>query len=1343
MTSSAAKRPTYHSASQAKLISDPTGLLQLDMPLGQGPITELIQSITDDAALPHSLDESTNDGNTSGAGDDTDDEPDDQEQAFADNSDDGLPIRQEAESRHDRKVVRQENPGDRGHWDMGDAHSLVRAAEVYKDHLAKGFLSLQGLDNAFDGLRIEADLPELAGSLGDLVSEVAEPTHGGFASAAVAASLPPPPVEETTTASEPYRPTYHFTPETNWINDPNGLFYLDGVYHMFFQYNPEGSQWGNMSWGHATSTDLVNWTEHEVALPYSAEQQIFSGSIVVDYNNTSGFGYGPNGEPPVVAIYTANIPPQNGEPQDQEQALAFSHDGGMTWTFYDGNPVLDIPDPEFRDPKVFWQDNPGDDDYWVMGVARPLAREAEFYKSYDLKDWSYLSSFGPANAVGGIWEVPDLIKMTVENTGETKYLLIQNLNPGGIAGGSAAQYFIGDWDGVTFTADNINTAGSPGDVVFDGFESGYGGWSVEGSAFGPGPASGAIGFQSPVVGFDGAGLVNSFRDAQGNAGDAGTGRMLSDTFTIEKNFINFKIGGGGHAINLDVIRDPGAPGGTTIADFEYGLPAGWVGTGHFATTSPVVAGNSNGPGQLANWDGVGLLSTFNVPDGTYDGPTGTITSPEFVIDAKYINFKIGGGNHNGVDTPDPLTQMQLIVDGQVVRTMSGGWSEALGQQHWDVEEFIGKSAQIRIVDENSGGFGYIMVDSIEMNDSLPATGEIFEDWEVDGPPPGWTASGDFAGSGGLGPIGTSSGSGFGSDVGRVLDTFYSGDPATGELTSDAFTITKDFINVRMGGGGHTGEFGTTVDLLINGQVVDFATGKFSGILDWTSWDVSEYVGQQAQIRIRDASSSNSWGHIFVDRIEFADEAFTPTQLSPTAINLIVDGQRVATASGNFDEVLDWKGWDVSQYVGKEAQIEIIDYNTGAWGHINVDAITFADSAYPTSKFLADWIDYGADNYATISWHNLPEGERPTTISWMNNWTYAASIPTGDFRGSMTIPREYSLREIDGEVRLIQTPVEQLKELRREHVSVNDVTVADGELKAPLEGNALEIVATFDAAEADASRFGVKVRVGDGEETLVGYDATTGEVFIDRTESGIIPAESFAAIHTAPLEVTPDGDIKLHIFVDAASVELFANDGLRTITDQIFPNPGSLGVELFAEGGTAAVDLDIWKLSTEDEREQAPRSYVGTVGNDLLTAWEGATGALRFDSRGGDDVIVGSVGLDRINGGTGADVLRGGRGSDWLDGGRGNDMIAAGGGALDHVLGGAGADLFLFATETRDGHRDRTVIGDFKTGIDAIDLGEAEVVSHKSLFGSLVLTLDGDGDQIVLTGVARYDDSLFV
>lgn len=223
---------------------------------------------------------------------------------------------------------------------------------------------------------------------------------------------------------------------------------------------------------------------------------------------------------------------------------------------------------------------------------------------------------------------------------------------------------------------------------------------------------------------------------------------------------------------------------------------------------------------------------------------------------------------------------------------------------------------------------------------------------------------------------------------------------------------------------------------------------------------------------------------------------------------------MATASGDFSEILEWKGWDVSQWAGKEARLEILDYNTGSWGHLNLDQIAFADSLYPSSAELADWLDYGADHYATISWHNLPEGSRPMLTSWMSNWDYAASMPTGDFRGSMTLPREYALRDVNGEIRVVQTPVAELQELRREHFTAENVTLTGEALNGPLSGKALEIVAVFDAAAASASEFGLKLRVGAGEETLVGYDVAEGEVFVDRTNSGFLPSEAFAARHGA-------------------------------------------------------------------------------------------------------------------------------------------------------------------------------------------------------------------------------------
>ncbi|MFE4544773.1 glycoside hydrolase family 32 protein [Arthrobacter sp. NPDC056727] len=254
-----------------------------------------------------------------------------------------------------------------------------------------------------------------------------------------------------------YRPKWHYAARRNWLNDPNGLVYSNGVYHLFYQHNPHGDGWGNMSWGHATSTDLLSWDEQPVAIPCDEQEAIFSGSAVVDTHNTSGFGVG--GAAPLVAIYTSAYSPASPVAGRQAQSLAYSTDDGATWTKYAGNPVLDRASANFRDPKVFRYDGDAGS-YWVMAAVEAEDREVVLYKSADLLTWQYLSSFGPANATGGVWECPDLFELPVDgNAGDTRWVLVVNLNPGGIAGGSAGQYFVGTFDGVTFRSESTVTGG--------------------------------------------------------------------------------------------------------------------------------------------------------------------------------------------------------------------------------------------------------------------------------------------------------------------------------------------------------------------------------------------------------------------------------------------------------------------------------------------------------------------------------------------------------------------------------------------------------------------------------------------------------------------------------------------------------------------------------------------------------------------------------------------------------------------------------------------------------------------------------------------------------------------
>ncbi|MCT9002362.1 glycoside hydrolase family 32 protein [Microbacterium memoriense] len=259
------------------------------------------------------------------------------------------------------------------------------------------------------------------------------------------------------TTAVSHRPVAHFTTRDTWLNDPNGLLYYEGTYHLFYQTNPHGSTWGNISWGHATSTDLVAWTEHDIAIPFTADEMAFSGSAVVDVRNTAGFA-GP-GQTAFVAVYTSARPPRDDEPASQSQSLAYSLDEGQTWNRYEGNPVLDIGSSEFRDPKVFWHGS--DDGHWVMVAVEAVARRVVIYTSPDLISWTRASHFGPAHATDGVWECPDLFPLSVAGTKDTRWVLIVSMNPGGIAGGSGTQYFVGDFDGTTFTADRLIESDDP------------------------------------------------------------------------------------------------------------------------------------------------------------------------------------------------------------------------------------------------------------------------------------------------------------------------------------------------------------------------------------------------------------------------------------------------------------------------------------------------------------------------------------------------------------------------------------------------------------------------------------------------------------------------------------------------------------------------------------------------------------------------------------------------------------------------------------------------------------------------------------------------------------------
>ncbi|MBP6619813.1 MAG: glycoside hydrolase family 32 protein [Leadbetterella sp.] len=256
-------------------------------------------------------------------------------------------------------------------------------------------------------------------------------------------------------SAQSLRPNYHYTPPKNWVNDPNGLVFIDGEYHLFYQYNPFGDKWGHMSWGHAVSKDLQKWETLPLALPEiqnadGSTTMIFSGCVVVDSFNTSGL-FAKGFKKGLVAVFTSHVS-KPGQDLAQHQSLAYSSDKGRTWKYFDKNPVLDIGLTNFRDPNVIWWPS---EKKWVMTVVKPLEYLVQFYSSKDLKKWTFMSEFGKQGDMTKIWECPALVKVPIENSKESKWVLM--LSSGHRqAGYLAMQYFVGDFDGKSFKSQKQN-----------------------------------------------------------------------------------------------------------------------------------------------------------------------------------------------------------------------------------------------------------------------------------------------------------------------------------------------------------------------------------------------------------------------------------------------------------------------------------------------------------------------------------------------------------------------------------------------------------------------------------------------------------------------------------------------------------------------------------------------------------------------------------------------------------------------------------------------------------------------------------------------------------------------
>jgi fructan beta-fructosidase len=644
-----------------------------------------------------------------------------------------------------------------------------------------------------------------------------------------------------------------------------------------------------------------------------------------------------------------------------------------------------------------------------------------------------------------------------------------------------------------------------------------------------------------------------------------------------------------------------------IADFEGQTYSGWTVSGDAFGDGP-----ANGPinGQMAvnGFDGDGLVNSFKGGDET----TGEMTSEPFHISHKFVAFLIGGGRHPGG------TGIELLIAGESVRQATGSDSEHLGWVTWDVNEFAGKQARLRIFDHETGGWGHINVDQILLTDRTrfdPRTvrlsdyrksdsyyrelfrphfhftpeinwmndpnGLVFFDGEYhlfyQHNPHGnewghmsWghAVSRDLAHwehlpialhdefgvmvFSGCCVVDRQNTSGFGRDDQPPMVAIYTGH-GFGKQTQDlAFSIDRGRTWTKYGDN----------PVLDIGES-DFRDPKVFWHEPTSKWVMVVSLANQKRVQFYGSPNLKDWK--LLSEFGPAGEPKAPNWECPDLFELPIEGQPGKTR------------W-------------VLEVDMGSGSIAGGSGGQYFIGSFDGEKFVSDrpldevhWVDYGRDFYAPVSWSDIPEVDgRRIWLGWMNNWQ-TCLVPTTPWRSAMSIPRTLALREINGQLRMVQRPVRELASIRGDKVSLGPIPLKAGEvrsLSSQLSGLRLEIDAELDVASSIASEVGIRVRVGKDEHTAIGYDVKTQQLFVDRTRSGDVSFhKAFAGRHAGPL--TPiDGKVRLHIFVDDSSVEVFGNDGEIVITDRIFPDDRNTGVEVYATGGTATLPrFDGWRLKS--------------------------------------------------------------------------------------------------------------------------------------------------------------------